>query len=147
MLVVDFQTMGSLKLAMVVVFIPQKSANTPHQSIYFYPQEHHSGYFYWFYQGPQITFLSISFIGTQPHPLIYVLPMTAFALKSDLSSWDSDHMAYKPWNIYYMTHICLSIAVLNYAEWIFCLGKTDTCSKIVPFTSLPLFIKMIRSLP
>lgn len=91
--------------------------------IYFHRNTIH-GYFYLFYQGPQITFLSISFIDSQPHPLIYVLPLTTFALKSDLSNWDPDHMAYKLWNIYSKTHYrkmlvncCVELCWVNFLPW------------------------------
>lgn len=62
--------------------------------------------------------------------------MAAFALQSQIWVVETDQVDYKPQNIYYVAlyRESLSIPVLNYAEWIFCIGNTDPYSKIITFT-------------
>ena len=55
-----------------------------------------ANYDQWAISGLPSVFCKCGFIGTKPHPFLYVLSRAVLVLTAELSSWDKDHMAAKP---------------------------------------------------
>lgn len=67
--------------------------------------------------GPRATsslglFCKHSSTGTQPAPVIYVLPLTAFKLQGGAGGCNQDGMAHRAYNVYYLAlykKVCQSL--------------------------------------